>query len=231
MQVRSPRHALAKWKHDLTHVRTGDCVSGAERVIAVLLVCTRLVSLSWWFRTQVHDPTTDSSRTARDTFVDAYVFTSLAVMLLALRYAEQTAAVIVAAYIVFELYAGLFRILFLGKHPGINAPTPSFERSLLLLACNACQVVVAFAVFYAHVVPLAARDALLSATLVFGTIGYPPSGNASALVITQVALDFILVVFFVGTFASQAGLFRRSDRSLAERTPCATETASRTGSP
>ena len=212
----SPLKALKKWKRDLGYVWATDKIGGLERVIAVGLVVTRLLSLSWWLRTPFGDPSAGEPRSGRDLVVDTYVVGVLVLLICLLRQQPVSLfAVVVGVYVVFELFMSLFRILLLGKHAGVNAPTASFERSLLLLYINAFEVVVAFAIFYAYALCLSGKTALLQSALVFGTVGFPQASTVAYIVVTQIFLDIILVVFFIGTFAGQVGLFSRAGNAEA----------------
>lgn len=209
MEAGNPAKALQKWKRDLVYIWSTDRIGGLERLLAVWLVFTRLLSLSWWLRSPFGDPSSGGTRSHRDIVVETYVICVLGLLIQLLRQPVNSFAVAVGAYMVFELYMGLFRILLLGKHPGVNAPTGSFERSLVLLYINAVEVVIAFALFYAYVMRISSKEALLQSALVFGTVGYPQASSVAYIVVTQIFLEVILVVFFIGTFAGQVGLFSR----------------------
>lgn len=213
----SPLEALKKWRRDLGYVWSTDKIGGLERLIAVWLVITRLLSLSWWLRTPFGDPSAGAPRSGRDMVVDLYVVGVFVLLVCLLRQQPVSLfAVVVGAYVVFELFMSLFRILLLGKHAGVNAPTASFERSLLLLYINAFEVVVAFAIFYAYVLCIPGKAALLQSALVFGTVGFPQASAVAYIVVTQIFLDIILIVFFIGTFAGQVGLFSRGGNHKAD---------------
>jgi hypothetical protein len=203
--------ALQKWRRDFLYIWSTEKIGGLERLVALWLVVTRLVSVSWWLRTPFGDPASGAPRSQRDMVVDTYVvgFLLLLAYLLFRQKPVNLLAVCLGAYAIFELYMTLFRILLLGKHSGMNAPTASFERSLILLSVNAFEVVLGFGLFYAYILCIAGREALLQSALVFGTVGYPPASRVALIVVTQVFLDVILIVFFIGTFAGQVGLFRR----------------------
>ncbi|MEX0804113.1 MAG: hypothetical protein WD688_12475 [Candidatus Binatia bacterium] len=185
-------------------------VHGLELFFDSLLLVLRFLSISYWIKTLLPDPT-DSRR--RDNAIDVYCVAQLIILLVILPFGfGPIADSIITGYILSDIYLNLFNIIFIGKIRSINAPPVSIERSILLLFINVLDVVLAFSIFYHHALGLSPMTAFFKAVLVLGTIGYPENATGFwvLLVSLQVFLDFVLIALVFGSFVGQVGLFQRT---------------------
>jgi hypothetical protein len=113
------------------------------------------------------------------------------------------AAILVLIYFLVSMIINMANVVFLRKVFGEPA---SFERILLLFIFNVAQVILTFAIWYRYAFGKEAGEALFSAILVFGTIGYPK--RADLIVGMQIATDVLLVAIFL---AFILGNLRRQD--------------------
>jgi len=176
-----------------------------------------VVTPSGWIKLALDPHTnqpTKEERWVRDRAIEFYVVVEWIVLcaILWVPEATQQYQVWIAAFILFEIILNLSSIVFVGKLPSIYPPTASIERSLILFGINVSQVVIAFAIFYRVALHLSPKKAVLTATLVFGTLGSPSlsSENSAAIVVVlQVVTDFLLIAIFLGAFVGRLGAFRR----------------------
>jgi|SRR6266446_6931272 len=198
--------------------KTAKKVHGIEWFFVAALLFSRLFSVAYWFRKHKLPSAHGADRTRRDNFIDCYCLLQTFVLIAAsLSFASNSIflsliSTVLAAYILFEILLTLLNIVFVGKFPELQAPPASIERSIILLFLNLVQIVMIFGIFYAYFLRLPIGRALLEATLVLGTIGYPKcSGSAQLIIGIQIFSDLIIILLLVSVFASQVGLFRRHD--------------------
>lgn len=196
---------------DFNSFRAKADVNGIERLFVSSILLLRVASSSYWLRDCLPSARGDR-RWVRDNAIDLYcVAQALVLLVLLAAWAQSLFAVLIAAYILFDLFLVLANVIFVGKFPELQAQPASVERSIILLLLNLIDVVLAFAIFYRYTLGLGTSSAVFQAALVLGTIGYPPGlqGNAQLLVVCQVGFDLILTVLLLSSFVGQLGLFRR----------------------
>jgi hypothetical protein len=136
---------------------------------------------------------------------DSYiaVTTILLAAILVLSHYWPLLSIVFAIYFLVSMIINMANVVFLRKVFGEPA---SFERILLLFIFNVAQVILTFAIWYRYAFGKEAGEALFSAILVFGTIGYPK--RADLIVGMQIATDVLLVAIFL---AFILGNLRRQD--------------------
>jgi hypothetical protein len=191
--------------------RRQEAVHGIERLFIGTILLLRILSLSSWLRLCFPQPRTKRQR-VRDNAIDAYcVLQVLTVGTILGLHTTGVLSVVIAGYILFEIFLVNLNIVFVGKFPELQAPPASIERTIILLFMNLVEVVGIFAVFYAYA-GLSRIDAIFNSALVLGTVGYPPlHGPAKLVIILQVFLDLILGLLLLSTLAAHMGFFRRPD--------------------
>ena len=201
------------WRTRLDELIRSDQISGLEKIVVICIHCLHLATISGWIKVCL-DPTTATptaeQRRWRDRAIEIYVVVEWLVLLLILWVPNHVPNYLVAisGLILFEILLNLSNIIFVGKLDRIYPPTISVERSLLLFGINVLQVIMIFAIFYRAKLGLPPKEAAVTSTLVFGTVGYPEKGDY--VVAAQIISDFALLAIFLSAFVGNLASLRRS---------------------
>jgi hypothetical protein len=97
-------------------------------------------------------------------------------------------------------------VVFLSK---VFGPVFSAERSLILFICNVMQIVLMFSIWYEVEANQTKWEALFSALLVLGTLGYK---GPKVLVGFQIATNFLLLAVYLAHLVGRVGYVKKHDQ-------------------
>src|SRR5258708_26299076 len=183
----------AEWRSKLKEIRESDKLHGIEKpfdwfIFALKIFTPLQLPQLFWGRSERWRPW------CTDTFVVGATIVLFYLLLWVDSWPQLS--FLIAFYLLANIIIILLNILFLTKIVGRVA---SYERTLILFMLNVAQVVLIFAIFYRWERPdLEAKDALVMALLVFGTIGYEQ--GAKPIAAFQFVIDFMLLAVFLAHF-------------------------------
>jgi hypothetical protein len=112
-----------------------------------------------------------------------------------------TVGAVLCSYFSLSSVVALLDVVFLSR---VLGGVESTERSLILFLFNLVQVIFMFSVWYQLKAHLDKDEALFSAVLVLGTLGYP--GGARTVVELQVVTDLLLFAIFLAHLVGRVGM-------------------------
>jgi hypothetical protein len=173
-------------------------LEGIEWLTDTLLYLSWPLLLSFWLQKIIF-------RSRPSLTIEVYVVGCVAVTVACWWFPTLPRA-IVCSYLSLSTVVVLLHVVFLSK---VLGPVKSTERSLILFICNITQIVFTFSIWYQLEADLTRWDALLTALLVLGTLGYPH--QAKALVGLQIATDFLLLAIFLAHLVGRVG-YQQKDK-------------------
>lgn len=179
-----------KWPREL--VTLWRSLAGIEAVVAAGLYLIWPLFVSFYLNLFL--------RERRSLAIELYVLLCLGITV-AVWVVPTTFGAVVCSYFSLSSVVALLDVVFLSKALG---GIESTERSLILFLCNLAQVVLMFSVWYQLEAQIDKYEALFSAILVLGTLGYPT--GARVVVELQVATDLLLFAIFLAHLVGRVGI-------------------------
>jgi hypothetical protein len=171
-------------------------LKGIEWLTATLLYLAWPLFLSFWLRVIL--------KSRPSLTIEFYVVGGVAVTVAIWWWTPTLPGAILCSYFSLSTVLALLHVVFLSK---VFGDVESAERSLVLFICNVTQIVFMFSIWYELEADLTKWDALLTALLVLGTLGYPH--QAKPLVGVQIATDFLLLAIFLAHLVGRVGYQER----------------------
>jgi hypothetical protein len=184
-------------------------ICGIERPLALMAYGSRMANLAFWLTVPFEVESETADRKGHQ-FIEPYLIVELAILWATLKYLawpHPWLSSAIAIYALLHIYFALFDIVFVGKLIHMRAII-SVERSLLLFAVNAAEIVIGFAIFYRVALWYEPIPAIIASLLVFGTVGHPLDSNlrfanqdwAGIIVGIQLCSDFLFIAIFLSAF-------------------------------